>query len=385
MYEPAPPITPASPPPPPRASGPSGAALLLVGVILGGVAGGATATLLDGRAPAELVPTPVPTALASSAPVSVPAGVDPLVDVAKEMLPSVVTVVNRLASGQQQSSGSGFVVDARGYVVTNNHVVENVRGGGAGAAFDVIFSDNKTQKATLVGRDPDTDIAVLQIPAITGLKVAPLANSDSVPVGALVIAIGSPLGEYQNTVTSGVVSGKGRRVQETQNVFLDDLIQTDAAINPGNSGGPLIWAATRQVVGMNTLIADPNQAVGLGFAISANTIRTVADELIKNGKIERGFIGIQYSPLSPRNAVALGLPAAAGIQISAVVPGSPAAQAGLKAGDVVTKLNDQQIDQEHPLQSLMVKFRPGDKVRLAIIRDTVTQTVEVTLGRATAG
>jgi serine protease Do len=385
MYEPAPPITPAGPPPPPRASGPSGAALLLVGVILGGVAGGATATLLDGRAPAELVPTPVPTALASTAPVSVPAGVDPLVDVVKEMLPSVVTVVNRLASGQQQSSGSGFVVDARGYVVTNNHVVENVRGGGAGASFDVIFSDNKTQKATLVGRDPDTDIAVLQIPAITGLKVAPLANSDSVPVGALVIAIGSPLGEYQNTVTSGVVSGKGRRVQETQNVFLDDLIQTDAAINPGNSGGPLIWAATRQVVGMNTLIADPNQVVGLGFAISANTIRTVADELIKNGKIERGFIGIQYSPLSPRNAVALGLPAAAGIQISAVVPGSPAAQAGLKAGDVVTKLNDQQIDQEHPLQSLMVKFRPGDKVRLAIIRDTVTQTVEVTLGRATAG
>ena len=383
MYEPAP-VTPVSPPPP-RASGPSGAALLLVGVILGGVAGGATATLLDGRAPEELVPAPVPTALATTSPVSVPAGVDPLVDVAKEMLPSVVTVVNRLASGQQQSSGSGFVVDARGYVVTNNHVVENVRGGGAGASFDVIFSDNKTQKATLVGRDPDTDIAVLQIPAIANLKVAPLANSDNVSVGALVIAIGSPLGEYQSTVTSGVVSGKGRRVQESQNVFLDDLIQTDAAINPGNSGGPLIWAATRQVVGMNTLIADPNQAVGLGFAISANTIRTVADELIKNGKIERGFIGIQYSPLSPRNAVALGLPAAAGIQISAVVPGSPAAQAGLKVGDVVTKLNDQQIDQEHPLQSLMVKFRPSDKVRLTIIRDTATQTVEVTLGRATAG
>ena len=384
MYEPAP-ITPVSPPPPPRASGPSGAALLLVGVILGGVAGGATATLLDGRAPEELVPTPVPTALATTTPVSVPAGIDPLVDVAREMLPSVVTVVNRLASGQQQSSGSGFVVDARGYVVTNNHVVENVRGGGAGASFDVIFSDNKTQKATLVGRDPDTDIAVLQIPAIPGLKVAALANSDNVPVGATVIAIGSPLGEYQNTVTSGVVSGKGRRVQESQTVFLDDLIQTDAAINPGNSGGPLIWAATRQVVGMNTLIADPNQAVGLGFAISANTIRTVADELIKSGKIERGFIGIQYSPLSPRNAVALGLPAAAGIQISAVVPGSPAAQAGLRVGDVVTKLNDQQIDQEHPLQSLMVKFRPADKVRLTIIRDTAMQTVEVTLGRATAG
>ncbi|HEY3125700.1 MAG TPA: trypsin-like peptidase domain-containing protein [Candidatus Limnocylindria bacterium] len=383
MYEP---LSPAHQPgPAPRSSGPSGAALLLVGVILGGVAGGATATLLDGRAPAELVPTPVPTALATTVPVVVPAGIDPIVDVAKEMLPSVVTVVNRLPSGQQQSSGSGFVVDARGYVVTNNHVVENVRGGGAGASFDIIFSDNQTQKATLVGRDPDTDIAVLQIPARASLKVAPLANSDNVPVGAAVVAIGSPLGEFQNTVTVGVVSGKGRRVQETQNVFLDDLIQTDAAINPGNSGGPLIWAATRQVVGMNTLIADPSQAQGLGFAISSNTIRTVSDELIKNGKIERGFIGIQYAPLSPRAAVALGLPSATGIQISAVVAGSPATAAGLRAGDVVTKLNDQPIDQEHPLQSLMVKFRPGDRVRLTIIRDSATQTVEVTLGRATTG
>jgi 2-alkenal reductase len=382
MYEPAPSATPLSSPP--RSTGPSGAALLLVGVILGGIAGGATATLLEGRTPDELVPTPVPSALATTAPVVVPPGVDPIVDVAKEMLPSVVTVVNRLASGQQQSSGSGFVVDARGYVVTNNHVVENVRGGGAGASFDVIFSDNRTQTATLVGRDPDTDIAVLQIPAAAGLKVAQLANSDDVPVGATVIAIGSPLGEYQNTVTSGVVSGKGRRVQESQTVFLDDLIQTDAAINPGNSGGPLIWTAVRQVIGMNTLIADPNQVQGLGFAISANTIRTVADELIRNGKIERGFIGIQYAPLSPRAAVALGLPPAAGILISAVVSGSPGSAAGLRVGDVVTKLNDQQIDQTHPLQSLMVKFRPGDKVRLTIVRDTATQTLEVTLGRATA-
>ncbi len=379
MYEPEPFLTRPSPPPPPRSSGPGGAALLLVGVILGGLAGGATATLLDGRAPAELVPTPLPTALATSARVTVPVGADPIVDVAKEMLPSVVTVVNRLASGQQQSSGSGFVIDPRGYVVTNNHVVENARGTGVGASFDVIFSDNRTQTATLVGRDPETDIAVLQIPASAGLTVAQLANSDDVPVGASVVAIGSPLGEFQNTVTTGVVSGKGRRLQVSQNVFLDDLIQTDAAINPGNSGGPLIWAAARRVIGMNTLIADPAQAQGLGFAVSSNTIRTVADELIKNGRVERGFIGIQYAPLSPRAAVALGLPPAAGIQISAVVLGSPAAQAGLRVEDVITKLNDQQIDQQHPLQSLLLRFRPGDKVRLTIIRATATQTVDVTL------
>jgi len=377
MYEPVP-----SMPynPPPRSTGPSGAALLLIGVILGGIAGGATATLLDGRTPTELVATPAPSAIATAAPATVPVGVEPIVDVAKEMLPAVVTVVNRLPSGQQQSSGSGFVIDARGYVVTNNHVVENVRGGGAGASFDVIFSDNRTQNATLVGRDPDTDVAVLQIPASGGLKVAPLANSDNVPVGATVIAIGSPLGEFQNTVTNGVVSGKGRRVQETATVFLDDLIQTDAAINPGNSGGPLIWVATRQVVGMNTLIADPNQAQGLGFAISSNTVRTIADELIKNGKIERAFLGIRYTPLPPRAAVALGLPAAAGIQISSVDPGTPAAQAGLRAGDVVTKFNDQQIDEQHPLQLLLVKTRAGDKARLTVIRGTETLTIEVTLG-----
>ncbi|HKY51534.1 MAG TPA: trypsin-like peptidase domain-containing protein [Candidatus Limnocylindria bacterium] len=371
---------PAPSPPPTRASGPSGAALVLIGVILGGVAGGATATLLDGRTPTEVVAIPSPTApLSTAPPVVVPTGADPLVDVAREMLPSVVTVVNRNAAGQQQSSGSGFVVDTRGYVLTNNHVVENVRGGGAGASFDVIFSDNRTQRASLVGRDPDTDIAVLQIPSASDLKVAQLANSDEVPVGATVVAIGSPLGEFQNTVTTGVVSGKGRRLQVSANVFLDDLIQTDAAINPGNSGGPLIWAAARRVIGMNTLIADPSQAQGLGFAVSANTIRVVADELIKNGRVDRGFVGIQYAPLTPRAAVALGLPPAAGIQISAVVPGSPAAQAGLRAGDVVTKLNDQQIDQTHPLQSLLLRFRPGDRVRLTIIRDGATQTLEVTL------
>jgi S1-C subfamily serine protease len=379
MYEherPAPP-----PPAPPRPSGPSGAALLLIGVIVGGVAGGATATLLDGRTGGGTAsPTPSSTApLSTSAPVVVPAGADPIVDVVNELLPAVVTVVNRRANGSQQASGSGFVIDDRGYVVTNNHVVENVGAAGAGASFDVIFSDNRNLKATLVGRDPDTDIAVLQI-SPSGLRVAQLANSDEVPVGAAVVAIGSPLGEFQNTVTTGVVSGKSRRVQVSSGVTLDDLIQTDAAINPGNSGGPLIWGAARRVVGMNTLIADPSEAQGIGFAVSANTIRAVADELIKNGRIERAFVGIQYAPLTPRAAVALGLPPAAGIQVSAVVPGAPAAQAGLRVGDVITKLNDQQIDQRHPLQLELMKYRAGDRARLTVVRGAQTQVIEITLG-----
>src|SRR5213593_2335532 len=355
-----------TPPAPTRASGPSAAALLLVGVVLGGVVGGATATVITGRAPSELVEvTPAPASIPTASAVVVPAGSDTTVDVVRELLPAVVTVVNRAANGQPQSSGSGFVIDAQqGYIATNNHVVENVRGGGSGASFDVIFSDNRTVKATLVGRDPQTDVAVLRV-AAQGLVAAPLADSDKAPVGATVIAIGSPLGEFQNTVTEGVVSAKGRRVQESASVVLEDMIQTDAAINPGNSGGPLIWVAAKQVVGMNTLVQlDPNtdtQAQGLGFAISSNTIREIANELIKNGQIVRGFIGISCPPVTPRQAIALGLSAPAGITVSTVVAGSPAQTAGIRVGDIITKINDQQIDQGHPLNSLMLRTRPGDK------------------------
>lgn len=383
MYSPTEPLRPAQPP---RQSGTGGAALLLVGVILGGIAGGATATVIGGRAPGDLVSlTPAPSSIPSSAPVSVPAGADTIVDAVRELLPAVVTVVNRAANGQAQSSGSGFVIDAQqGYVATNNHVVENARGTGTGASFDVIFSDNRSVKATLVGRDPQTDVAVLKVPA-QGLVAAPLADSEKAPVGATVVAIGSPLGEFQNTVTSGVVSAKGRRVQETSSVVLEDMIQTDAAINPGNSGGPLIWVAAKQVVGMNTLVqVDPNTdtiAPGLGFAISSNTVREIANELIKSGQVVRGFIGISYTPVTPRQAATLGLAAPAGITVSQVVRGSPAEGAGLRIGDIITRVNTQDIDQQHPLNSLMLKSRPGDRIRLTLIRDGQTQTVELTLGR----
>ena len=376
-----------APPPPARQSGSNPAALLLVGVILGGVAGGAAATVISGRAPGDLVAiTSAPSAIPTSAPITVPAGSDTVVDAVRELLPAVVTVVNRAANGQAQSSGSGFVIDAQqGFVATNNHVVENPRGNGTGASFDVIFSDNRTVKATLVGRDPQTDVAVLRVPA-QGLVAAPLADSEKAPVGAMVVAIGSPLGEFQNTVTQGVVSAKGRRVQESSSVTLEDMIQTDAAINPGNSGGPLIWVAAKQVVGMNTLVQiDPNTdtiAPGLGFAVSSNTIREISNELIKNGAIVRGFIGISYTAMTPRQAASLGLSAPAGIVVSSVVAGSPAQAAGIRVGDIVTKVNDQQIDQEHPLQSIMLRSRPGDKVKLALIRDGQTQTIDLTLGRS---
>ena len=372
-------------PPPTRRSGPAGAALLVLGIVVGAAGATAGGYLATSRA---APPTETPTssgALPTARPVTViPApGSDVVVDVVNELLPTVVTVVNRLPNGTAQSSGSGFVIDAaRGYLVTNNHVIENVRDTDPGASFDVIFSDNRVVKgAKLIGRDDKTDVAVLQVPA-QSLKAAALANSDDVPVGSTVVAIGSALGELQNTVTTGVVSAKGRRVPETDTIVLEDLIQTDAAINEGNSGGPLIWAATKQVIGMNTLVNREAGSEGLGFSIASNTVRAIADELIKNGKIERGAIGITYNLLTPRAAAALALPAQTqGIIISQILPGSPAAQAGLKVNDVITKINDQQIDGTHPISSVLLHTRPGDKVKLTIIRDGKQQTVDLTLGR----
>ena len=324
------------------------------------------------------IPSATPFATAAGA--GAPAASDPLVSVVQDLLPSVVTVINYLPNGQPQSSGSGFVADAaNGYIVTNNHVVEDVRDSNPGASFDVVFSDNRKVSAKLVGRDQLTDLAVLQVQA-PNLKAATLGDSDAAPVGATVVAIGSPLGEFQNTVTAGIVSAKGRRVAESNSVFLEDLVQTDAAINEGNSGGPLIWAATHQVIGVNTLVAASAQ--GLGFAISSNTVRQIADELIKNGKIVRGFIGIQYQQLTPRQAAQLGLPqGTAGIIVTQVVSGSPATQAGIQPNDIITKVNDQIIDAQHPLQSLMVKLRPGDKIRLTLLRNSKEQTVDLTLGQ----
>jgi len=327
---------------------------------------------------------PAPGSLPTAPPATVTAGgANDVVAVVNELLPTVVTVINRLPNGTAQSSGSGFVIDAaRGYVVTNNHVIENVRDTSPGASFDVIFSDNRVIKdAKLIGRDDKTDVAVLQVPA-SGLKAATLANSDDAPVGSTVVAIGSALGELQNTVTTGIVSAKGRRVPETDTIVLEDLIQTDAAINEGNSGGPLIWAATKQVIGMNTLVNRQAGSEGLGFSIASNTVRDIANELIANGKIDRGAIGISYSLLTPRAAAALALPAQTqGIIISQLLPGSPAVQAGLRVNDVITKINDQQIDGTHPISSILLHTRPGDKVKLTIIRDGKQQTVDLTLGR----
>ena len=375
-----------APPRPPARGGAAGILLaaILMSAITGAVAGGAAVSYL---APAPAVVTagasPAPAPAATVAPVR-NAGGEPVVDLVRDVLPGVVTVINKLPGGQPQSSGSGYVIDAqRGYIVTNSHVVTNVRNNNAGDAFDVIFSDETKVAAKLVGRDPQTDVAVLQVPA-QGLRALSLGNSDEVPVGAQVVAIGSSLGELRNSVTAGIVSAKGRRAQSEvrPDILLEDLIQTDTAISPGNSGGPLIWVATRQVVGMNTLVNREPGAEGLGFSVSANTVKQITDELIKNGVVERGYIGITYQELSAQIAQRLSLPQQTrGVLLTQVLPGSPGAAAGLRTNDVVTRVNEQPIDGDHPLATIMVRFRANDRVRVALIRDGKQQTVDVTLGR----
>jgi len=352
-------------------------------VLVGGLPRGDVATPGATTAPATLPPAP---AAAATSPASASLGNDSeIVSVVQELASSVVTVVTRSQAGRV-GSGSGFVVDAqRGYVITNEHVVADPNGTSVGASFEIIFPDNRRVTAKLIGRDRDTDVAVLEVGA-QSVKPLVLGNSDDAPIGARVIAIGSALGDFRNSVTVGVLSGKGRRLQSDSdpNIFLEDLIQTDAAISPGNSGGPLILAASRQVIGMNTLVIRVRGSEGLGFAVSSNTVRQIADELIKNGKVERGRIGILYQSLSAREAASRGLPEnTSGVLISEVVPGSAGASAGLRAGDIVLKVNDLQIDPEHPLLTIMLRYRPGDKVRLTVFRDGKEQSVELTLARPT--
>lgn len=348
--------------------------MLLVGALVGGAVGGSVGAGIAGRGgPGSGEPfVSLPTAPPVQATAAPGAGVESaVVEAVRELAPAVVTVVQR-AGGRDVGSGSGFIIDPRGFIATNSHVVSTPQGSAA-VAFDVIFADDMRVSARLVGRDPETDVAVLQIDAAgRSLKVAPLGNSDEVSVGTTVVAIGSALGDFRNSVTAGVLSGKGRRFPEVNSqIFLEDLMQTDAPISPGNSGGPLIRASTRQVIGMNTLVVRETGSEGLGFAVSSNTVRQISEELIKSGRVERGLIGIKYE-LNPR---------AAGVTITQVQSGSPGAAAGLREGDVLTKVNGQAIDAEHPLKTIMLRFRPGDRVRLTVVRDGREQELEVTLGR----
>ncbi|SCL26740.1 putative serine protease PepD [Micromonospora nigra] len=294
-----------------------------------------------------------------------------LAGVAQRVLPSVVTV--RVASLGGTSEGSGFIASADGHVITNDHVVA----GGSGKA-SVIFNDGSTAAATVVGQDPESDIAVIKV-ARTGLRPVEFGNSDSLAVGDPVLAIGSPL-SLANTVTAGIVSALDRTMQAGEPggpVRYYAAIQTDAAVNHGNSGGPLVDAAGR-VVGVNStiksLVADGQEAgnIGLAFAIPINQAKRITQDIIGTGKARRTVIGAQVG--GPGSAAG-----GAGVRLAAVEPSGPAAGAGLKAGDVILKLDGRPMTEPTDLIALVRKYAPGSVVTVEYRRGSTRQNASVTL------
>ena len=330
-----------------------GGTLGYVFAVRGGVATG-------GRTPLGASPQSAPAA-ANRAPES-------MAGVAKKLLPSVVTV--RVTG----AIGSGFVVSRQGYVVTNDHVVE-----GSNGAMSVAFSDGSTAPATVVGRDPESDIAVIKV-VKSNLTPVQLGDSDTIAVGDPVLAFGSPLA-LVNTVTAGIVSAVDRTIQAGDpggTVRYYAAIQTDAAVNQGNSGGPLVDAAGR-VIGMNSVIrsvgATDTEAgnIGLAFAIPINQVQRVAEDIIDTGRARRTVIGAEVA------TGATGATTTTGARLRSVEPAGPAAAAGLKAGDVVTRFDGHVLEDGTDLIALVRKYAPGAVVALEYRRGTQTRTASVTL------
>jgi 2-alkenal reductase len=299
---------------------------------------------------------------------------------------AVVTVVGTIPgqatffgqTGDQTVSGSGVFISDKGYVLTNNHVVEGTK------QVSIVLADGTQQNASIVGTDPYSDIAVLKtegsVPA-----VATLGNSDKLQPGETVIAIGSPLGDFKNTVTVGVVSATGRSIDTGQGYQIEDLIQTDAAINHGNSGGPLVNLAG-EVIGINTLIVrnsgNGDVAEGLGFAIPVNTAQAVAQQIIQQGYFARPFMGISFQPINPQIADRYGLPAQWGVYATKVATGSPAAQAGLQEGDIITQVGDVSLDETHSYINTLYNYKPGDTVNVTVVRNGESMQIRITLGES---
>ncbi len=276
------------------------------------------------------------------------------------------------------SYGSGFVIRPDGYIMTNNHVIEG------GDRVIVSLSDKRSFTADVVGADPQTDLAILKIDVNDSLPFIKLGDSDKMRVGDWVIAIGNPFPEQglDRTVTVGVVSAKSRRDLRfgSETPAYQDYIQTDASINPGNSGGPLM-NLKGEAIGINSAIASPNRgSVGIGFAIPSNLAHVIATDLISEGKVSRGWLGVTLSELNPDQAEASGIDAGKGILISEVVPGSPAASAGLQPNDIILGFNGKDVTDIYGFRLMVAEHDMGEAVTINLSRDGKDQAVRVILG-----
>ncbi len=276
---------------------------------------------------------------------------------------------------RQRGLGSGVIVNAEGYVLTNHHVV-------AGAEeITVELNDHRTLRAALVGSDPPSDLAVLKVEG-RGLPALPLGDSDRVRVGDVVLAIGNPLGVGQ-TVTSGIISAKGRQTGLGDGSF-EDFLQTDAAINRGNSGGALVSAAG-ELIGINSQILSPSGGnIGIGFSIPSNMARDVMRQLVSTGRVRRGMVGVSIQPVTADIAASLSLPAVRGALVSEVQPGSPAERAGVRRGDVITAVNGTPVADYNAFRNIIARTQPGTEVTLTVVRDGREQTLSVKLAQRPA-
>ena len=288
--------------------------------------------------------------------------------------PSVVHIL--VAANTGNGSGSGFVWDKEGHIVTNNHVIEGA------AQILVQFADDTSAPATLVGSDPDSDLAVIKVdlPAAQ-LRPVALGDSNSLRVGQLAIALGNPFG-FEQTLTTGVVSALGRAIRQDSGFSLPQLIQTDAAINPGNSGGPLL-NSRGEVIGVNTLIfSQSGSSSGVGFAVPVATVKRVVPVLISDGEFQDPWLGIQGSSINPLAAAEFNLPVEAGVLLQGVLPGGPADTAGLEAGrDILTAVNGVPVkDMDALIVYLSTNTVVGETIELTVIRDGTELVVPLVLG-----
>ncbi len=387
-----------------RVSGRAAAAVLIVTILLAGIVGivanarlhrtgqptptplpqlpVASETIALATAPIPAIPVASPSVAATVATASVPAVTATPVVFDPERLytvvsPAVVTISNRqkinpnAATARQANAGSGIVFDARGDIITNRHVIVGAE------MIEVTLPNGKIVAGTLVGEDPVADIAVVRIDPADAPVVATFGDSSLIRSGERVVVIGSPL-QFETSITRGIISGTDRSIGG-----MDGMVQTDAAISPGNSGGPLV-NARGEVIGIATSTIRTNQAERIGFAIPSNYAKRLAGILVAEGKVTRPYIGVTTELLTLARGEELKVKAGRGAYISDISPNTPAANASLQKGDVIVAINGAKIDAAHPLNAILLGFKPGETVAVTINRNGTEQNYPVSLAERPA-